>query len=468
MSAPSAPSARAATPSRSGPGVLESHLSTIDPATQPDAWAVAAYRLGVALTESASEDPQATVQRALTLFMRAASLLDAGRAPLEHARIVNASGAAWRSIGDAARAVDAFRTAAQLMEGRAREVELGSALSNLGLALLENGDPHSAVATFERARMVLRPSFPLAGQSGLTRSDDNHGEQQRAFAAVALNLAQALLAIHSQSVAAGESTRAEHSLAPAFAAVADGLSVVEAASAPLQFGMLEHMQGLLWMEEREFTEARRSFGRSLDVFTRSTFPFQHAIASFNRARAAESLGELGPALLDYEAAAQVFDPRLHRSQWLEAASRLTDLENRLRVDAPTTQRHDHIVATIAGANSVDRANLLRERLTRLLGAAPMPQQSEFAMYFSAVQRLSDRDIQVADGLLRQTIEILMELPEVLLENALLGLLVAHATLTPETREEADRRLDRAIQELLMGPQRMRMRDILYAAGWERP
>jgi tetratricopeptide (TPR) repeat protein len=479
----------------SGTGVLEARLATLDPAKQPDAWAVGAYRLGVALTESASENPQATAQRALTLFAQAASLLDVNRAPLEHARIVNASGVVWRSVGDRARAIDAFRRAAELMEGRAREVEHGAALSNLGLALAENGDPLSAVSTFERALMVLRPadsrSEPSAligrGESQNNRSNDsmqtnvdnqanydnqanheNHGEQRRAFASATLNLAQALLAMHGQKSVTGVLQQGPQSLARAFDAVADGLCFVDSATAPLQFGMLEHTRGLLWMEEQEFQKARDSFSRCLNVFTRSTFPFQHAIASFNRARAEQSIGALGIALLDYEAAVQVFDPRLHRSQWLEAASRLADVEKLLRFNAPSAQRHDHIIDVLLGSAAVDRANLLRERLTRLLGTAPMPQRAEFAMYFAAVQRLSEREVEASDGLLRQTIEILMELPEELLESALLGLLEAESTLSPEVREEADRRLDRAIQELLMGPQRMRMRDILYNAGWERP
>ena len=491
----SAESVRTGVSNPSGPSVLEARLGILDPAKQPDAWAVAAYRFGVALTESASENPQATAQRALTLFAQAASLLDVNRAPLEHARIVNASGAVWRSVGDRRRAIDAFRLATELMEGRARKVELGAAMSNLGLALAENGDPLLAVATFERALMVLRPvdsrseSSALIGRGEVqnnpstfanqTKYDnpanydnqanhDNHGEQRRAFASAALNLAQTLLSIHGQKSATGALQQEPQSLALAFAAVADGLCFVDSATAPLQLGMLEHTRGLLWMEEREFQNARASFSQSLNVFTRSTFPFQHAIASFNRARAAQSMGEHGTALLDYEAAVQVFDPRLHRSQWLEAASRLADVEKLLRVNAPSAQRHDHIVDVLLRSTAVDRANLLRERLTRLLGTAPMPQRAEFAMYFAAVQRLSEREVEASDGLLRQTIEILMELPEELLESALLGLLEAESTLSPEIREEADRRLDRAIQELLMGPQRMRMRDILYNAGWERP
>lgn len=460
-------SVRSGSPTRGGLQALEENLAALDPATQPDTWAVAAYRLAVALSESPSENPRATAQRSLALLARASTLLDARRAPLEHARILNASGAIWRSLGEGVSAVDAFQRATQLMEGRARSVEFGAALSNLGLALLENGDLGTAVTTFERARKVLRPTT-LHGASGQLSAGENHDEQSRAFAAASLNLAQALLARWTNLSAAARGDRTAESLSPAFAAVSEGLAVVDSLSAPMQYGMLQHTEGLLWMEQHVFEEAIRAFGRCLNVFTRSTFPFQHAVASFNRARASESIGELGHALLDYEAAAQVFDPRLHRTQWLESASRLAEVENRLRIDAPSAQRHDHIVAAIAIADPTDRANLLRERLTRLLGAAPMPQRSEFAMYFAALQRLSNRDVPLSDGLLRQTIEILMELPEDLLESALLGLLEAHATLTPNLREEADRRLDRAIQELLMGPQRMRMRDILYNAGWERP
>ncbi len=452
----------------SGPAALERHLASLDPASNPDAWAVAAYRLGVALSESANDNPQAAAQRALSLFSRASALFDVDRAPLEHARIVNAAGAVWRSLGDRQRATDAFRRAAELMEGRARDEELGAALSNLGLSLAESGDGTAAVAMFERALAVLRPQLtPSDVLISSVGGGANHGERRRAFAAAALNLAQALLAEHGQA-RTGAAMTDRRSLAPAFAAVSDGLTAIDPASAPLQFGMLEHTRGLLWMEVQDFGEAHASFGRSLAVFTRSTFPFQHAIASFNRARAAESTGAFGSALLDYEAAAQVFDPRLHRPQWLEAASRLSDVESRLRLGDPTASRHDHIVAVLVAATPTDRANLLRERLTRLLAYAPMPQRSEFVLFFAAVQRLTDTNVSASDALLRQTIEILMELPDELLESALLGLLEAESSLSPDVREAADRRLDTAIQELLMGPQRMRMRDILYDAGWVRP
>ena len=71
-------------------------------------------------------------------------------------------------------------------------------------------------------------------------------------------------------------------------------------------------------------------------------------------------------------------------------------------------------------------------------------------------------------LLRATIEVFMEFPDEVLQSGLIAQLDAHATLAPERRADADRRFDTAIQELVMGPQRVRMRDVLYEAGWDRP
>ncbi len=462
-----------AAPSHAGPSgsadsvrALEARLASLTPATQPDVWAVAAYRLGVALSESPSAVPQEGARRALSLFEQASILLDASRAPVEHARIVNASGAVWRSMGSFERAIDAFRRAAELMDGRARPVETGAALSNLGLALTESGDARAAVEVFDRALTVLQPPPPGAGRGGA--DDASHSELPRAYAAAALNRAQSLLALRQLAVASGLSDVDGDDLATAVSSIDDALRYLDVKTAPMQVAMLEHTRGLIAMQVHDWPCAAAAFTRSLSVFTRSTFPFQHAIACFNRGRAWHEAGDLGRALIDYEAAAQVFDPRLHREQWLEAASRLADVEKLLSVGSPAAQRHDHIVEVLVGALPAERSNLLRERLTRLLGWAPLPQRGEFANYFAALQRLTQRNGVAGDALLRETIEVLMELPEELLHSALLGLLDAEAPLAADVREAADRRLDRAIQELVMGPQRMRMRDILYAAGWERP
>ena len=70
--------------------------------------------------------------------------------------------------------------------------------------------------------------------------------------------------------------------------------------------------------------------------------------------------------------------------------------------------------------------------------------------------------------LRTMITVLMELPEPVLESALRSLLRAHSMLDPHDQRAADFILDEAIQALLFGPQRIRVRDMLEDIGWDRP
>ena len=70
--------------------------------------------------------------------------------------------------------------------------------------------------------------------------------------------------------------------------------------------------------------------------------------------------------------------------------------------------------------------------------------------------------------IRTVIPVLMELPETLLESALESQLAAHAMLDNHDQRAADFILDEAINALLFGPQRIRVRDILEEIGWERP
>ena len=62
----------------------------------------------------------------------------------------------------------------------------------------------------------------------------------------------------------------------------------------------------------------------------------------------------------------------------------------------------------------------------------------------------------------------MELPDDILRSGMLAQLDALGTLPGAEQRPAHLRFDAAIQQLVMGPQRVRMREILYEAGWERP
>ncbi len=437
-------------------GPLDARLREVSPGRDPDGWALAAYRLAVALGEDASPNRPKSLRRALDLLTRAALLFDAARAPLEHARVLNATGATWRAMGDPRRAETAFATAADLLVERSRDRELGSVLSNLGLARLESGDLAAALTTFDQALAVLR----RAG------GDQPTSEDLRALASAALNRGQALLALPELEGSGSDHAAPGRSfLAGAVAAIDEGLAVTSSVDAPLQFGMLHHTLGLIHMRADDLACAVKSFGAALTVFTRSTFPFQHAIASFNRGRAFERSDDLRRALVDYENAAQLFDPRMHRDQWHEAAKRLADVERRLVADRPGTVRADHVVGLLVSVDAPERSSLLRDRVGRLLARAPEVRRGELRQLAEAGLRLGRVP---CDMVLRATIEVFMELPDEVLQSGLLAQLDAHATLAPEEGVDADRRFDTAIQELVMGPQRVRMRDVLYEAGWERP
>lgn len=427
---------------------LDTHLGSLSPAETPDRWALAAYRLALALGEDASANREASLRRAIALLGRAGVLLDPERAPIEHARILNATGATWRALGNPAKSVVAFDRAASLLKGRARPLEVGTVLSNLGLAQLESGDLPEALRTFHEALDLLRGGLGVGAGA----------EERRAFASAALNRAQALLALPHEVEWRDDG-------AAAIATVDEALGVSSVEEGPLQVGMLRHTRGLAHMRADQYGEAVDDFTGALTVFTRPSFPFQHAVASFNRGRAKEQSAQLREALLDYESAAQLFDPRLHRAQWLEAATRLADVERRLSADQPGQTRSDHIVHLLAESAPPARVVVLRERISRLHTRSVDVQRAELRQLAEAALRLP---IDAGDILLRDTIEILMELPDDILRSGMLAQLEALDTLPGAEQRPAHLRFDAAIQQLVMGPQRVRMREILYEAGWERP
>ena len=433
---------------------LERRLQGISAAEAPDHWALAAYRLAVAIGEDATVDRERSLRRALALLERAGLLLDAGRAPVEHGRILNARGATWRALGSPSQAIDAFRQAADLLRSRSGGAEIGSVLSNLGLAQLESGEVGAALGTFDEALSMLHASLHEAVATGAEGASD----ARRAYASAALNRAQTVLAIVAE-----EDWRP--TVERAVASIEDALRFVSVEEAPLQVGMLHHTRGLISMRADHPLDAADDFTRSLAVFTRQTFPFQFAIASFNRGRAHEQGDRLREALLDYESAAQLFDPRLHRDQWVEAARRLAEVEQRLAADHPGQNRSDHVVALLLEATPSARVAALRNRIGRQRNRAADIQRAELRQLAEAALRvpLADRDV-----LLRCTIALLMELPDDILRSGLLAQLDALDALPDEDRRDAHLRFDAAIQQLVMGPQRVRMRDILYEAGWDRP
>lgn len=423
---------------------LDAELAAIDRVSEPDTWALAAYRAAVARSESAGGP--ADLESSLALLERAAQLLNAARSPIEHGRMLTAAANCHRLLGRPARAAELFDRAAGLIAERVAPIEHASTLANQGLAQIEIGRPADAVELLTRAIGLV---------------EDQHGDEaNRVHGAALVNRAQAhqSIADHSSLDASIEDYR--HAL--------DFLDP----SSP-QCGMALHGAGAAMMEllrgghDPELAdEAIDAFGRCLRVLTVNSFPFQHAVAQHSLALAYER--RAGPldharALACLETAMSMFDPRLHQAQWRTAASAMERIEGALGESRPGGSRSDHFVALLAETDVHERGGLLRGRLLPL---SQQPTARVERALGDLVTALIGLGVDGYTVVVRSMIPVLMELPDLVLESACASLCAAHqASDAVATYDEA---LDGLIHELLHGPQRVRVRDILETYGWKRP
>jgi tetratricopeptide (TPR) repeat protein len=127
---------------------LTARLARFPADRYPVQHATASFQLGFALTAAGRF---AEAERALAV---AAELFGPDR-PTEHAKALNARGAALRSVGSFTAAAACFTEAAAVFAEAARPLERGAALFNLGLVRRELGeDPEEALA---QARGLLAP-----------------------------------------------------------------------------------------------------------------------------------------------------------------------------------------------------------------------------------------------------------------------------------------------------------------------
>ncbi|MEL7156685.1 MAG: tetratricopeptide repeat protein [Actinomycetota bacterium] len=439
---------------------LQKQFAAIIRGRDPLGWAVAAYRLGLATAEQPVGPPQDNLRSALGLYQQAAEVLTEDRAPVEHARILNAAGSAHRLLGESDRALQLFDRSVGLLRGRGAEGEEAAVRSNLGLALSEMGRIDGAIQAFAEAVEILP-----------TETD----EHLRTRIATQHNLAQA---------------HAAKGTTEGFAAAVDVLEqAAESAKtidAPMHLAMVWHTLGVthkgwhsgssgsggggtnLTGDDGHVAAAIEAFERCLTIFTSVGFPFQHAIAKHNlgHALAARSdLASLQRALVCYEDALNIFDPRLHGPHWREVYANTEALDLRLAALAPRASRADHTAAYLGALDEAERLAVMRQRFVQLERLPPRPRVERLTEFAYAVVT-QPADSYVAT--LRTMISVLMELPESMLRATLDAQLAAHALLEPGDRRAADFILDEAINLLLFGPQRIRVRDLLSDIGWERP
>lgn len=431
---------------------LEARLAATSRATRPHEHAAAAYRLGLARAESPVGDPADNLRQALDSYALAASIFDARHDPMEHARVLNAAGAAHRGLGRRRRAADLFTQAAALFEAEGGDQERAAALNNLGLTRAELGERDAAIAAFDEAADLFDVGT-ADGRRGRASTLHNRGQAQAA-GGTAADL-RAAIADQEEAKAAVEQDEApyHHALADhSLGVAASGLADVDPE------GRAGHLR-----------TAIDAFGSSLATFTRAAFPYQHTLALHNLGRALAATGDLldlRRALAYFEDAVAVLDPRLHAEPWRHAHASLERAEAELarRQGSPASRPLNFVILAASMASS-ERIPLLRGRFKRLLGLPGPARDAAFAELALASTTLEQA---VATGYITDEIIVLMEFPNEGLEAALSARMMAHRLLDGDIRLAADRALDAAVGDALGLSQRLLVREHLSSLGFERP
>ena len=429
---------------------LEARLSATPRTTQPHEHASLAYRLGLAHAESPVGEAQANLRAALRHYDVAAALFDPRFDTVEHARTRNAAGAAHRALGNHDRAAIDFARAASLLDGRGFDDERAAALNNLALTMADRGERLAALDHFLEAAELF---------------DRSTAQGRRGRAAAWLNR--------------GLAHAAEGTIEALHGALADyreAVDLVDDVESPYHFGLLEHSIGVahtalaaLTVEDRaaHLEAAVEAFHKSLTVFIRSGFPYQHALAMHNLGRALLALGgtrNLRFALACFEDTVATLDPRLQAEAWERAHTSLGEAETALRSLGHRASRPEHFVALIDGSSAEEQVTILRTRLSRILALPDRSRHAALADIARASFALPDHGL----AFITAELTVLTELPNENLEAALLARLAATLDLDGAAREQADVALDQAVGDAFNGPQRVFVRDFLSTHGFERP
>lgn len=438
---------------RAAIAALEERFRATSLRTNPFEHAIAAYRLGLAYAELPPGEAQEGLRRALACYDVAARVFNPALDPVEHARVLNAAGAAHRALGDRARAGTLFEQAAQLFSAGEHAAERAAALNNLALVRAETGQFDDAI--------------DVAGEA-VAAFDPGTAEGRRGRAA----------ALHTRgSARAGPGT--PEALLAALGDFDDALDAVAFDEAPYHHALVHHTIGVTRMalagaatDQRQRMEHARAaavaFDESLRVFTRSALPLQHAMAKHNLGLAHVALGGIDHArhaLACFEDAVAVLDVRLHGDAWRQAYASLTRVEAELAGSVGQWTRTRHFVVLAAGLDERERVSMLRERVLRLV---ELPPPRGPASLTELAVEAATLDPELHRAVLADLLHILIELPADHLDVGVRALVGARDHVGDDDRERMDVALDQAVSDALVGPQRVRVRDMLYALGFERP
>jgi tetratricopeptide (TPR) repeat protein len=432
---------------------LEKQLAATSRATRPHEHAVLAYRLGLAYAESPTGNPAEGLRKALAYYDVAAAIFDPRFEPVHHARVLNAAGAAHRALGDRRKAAELFEKAVALFASEAgTDNERAAAYNNLGLCRTEMGQAAAGVEAFDAA-IPLFDAYSDEGKRGVISALHNRGQAHTGLGT-------------------------EEGLEAALADFEEARGMIDPDANPLHYGMVEHSVGVTCSALAKLSEDGRSaflqegiraFNNSLRVFTRTAFPYYHALVKHNLGLAYESQGgtaNLRRALACFEDALAVLDTRLHADAWKQAYASLQRVETQLGQVAPGMSRTEHFAALLGTVGLDERMVLVRERVFRLL-AQPAPRNA--TALAELIRAIGLLDFEEARRIDEALMKLVIELPQDTQALSLRAIIAAHASIEdPHARENADRALDQAIGDALGGPQRVAVRDFMGSEGWERP
>jgi tetratricopeptide (TPR) repeat protein len=431
---------------------LEKQLAATPRASRPHEHAVLAYRLGLAYAELPTGNPAEQLRKALAFYDVAAAIFDPRFEPVHHARVLNAAGAAHRSLNNRPKAAELFEKAVTLFAEGGTDNERAAAYNNLGLTRTEMGQPQAGVEAFDAA-IGLFDAYTDEGKRGTISTLHNRGQAHTALGT-------------------------EEGLEAALADFEEARGMIDPEENPLHHGMVEHSVGVTCTSLARISpdgksaflqEAVRAYNNSLQVFTRTAFPYYYALVKHNLGLAHESQGgtaNLRRALACFEDAVAVFDTRLHADAWKQAFASLERVEKALAAGDPGKTRTDQFAALLAVVNLEERTMLVRERLFRLL-ALPEPRRTtSIAELAKSIGELGYDD---ARKVYEAVLKLLIELPQDDQRVGLRAIMAAHRQIEGEDEQlDAERALDQAIGDALGGPQRVAVRDFLEGEGWERP
>lgn len=423
---------------------LRSSLERYPVSEHPVEHATVQFNLGLALAEAPDGDRDQHLKAAIVAYAQALNVFDIEGFPVERARVLNALGAAERDLGMGVVARDRFEEAAACAITASANAELGSANNNLGLALVDLGDINGAITAYDEALAAF-------------------ADHPRQLATTLLNRGLA----HS---ARGD----VESLQLAIADFDRALETVSVESAPYVYATAHQSRAVALMglpddRQANLSAAIRSLESALNVFIRSSYPYQHALVRYNLALSFFELAEGDPtglrrSLASYEEAASLFDPRIHRDEWLETTAGLGKVIEALdRAGHPGT-RSEHFARLLGASSRPERLQLLRYRLRWLLTLRePFRAEALQALDEAIVQLSPDQLIAVSVGWL----EVLMEQPQDQLQAGLRSRQTVHSKLSGPRLQAATAAIERALGELEV-IQRVRVRDMLIELGYQRP